>query len=102
MEIYLTCLVWYSSSTLTSNIGKEILTEFKYPVTLTIIQFGLASFFSWAYGTFFISINSVNKKFIIQTFPLALFQIFGHIFSSTALGYIPVSFSHTIKVFLYL
>lgn len=33
------CSLWYLSSALSSNTGKVILTQFRYPVTLTIVQF---------------------------------------------------------------
>lgn len=37
------CALWYTSSALSSNTGKSILNRFKYPVTLTFIQFGFVA-----------------------------------------------------------
>lgn len=37
------CTLWYTSSALSSNTGKSILNKFKYPVTLTFIQFGFVA-----------------------------------------------------------
>lgn len=33
------CSLWYLSSAFSSNTGKIILTQFRYPVTLTVVQF---------------------------------------------------------------
>ncbi|KAG5459747.1 MAG: hypothetical protein BJ554DRAFT_8299, partial [Olpidium bornovanus] len=37
------CMLWYSSSAITNNIGKQILNQFRYPVTLTYVQFGFVA-----------------------------------------------------------
>lgn len=37
------CALWYTSSALSSNTGKSILNRFRYPVTLTFIQFGFVA-----------------------------------------------------------
>lgn len=40
------CALWYLSSAVSSNTGKSILTRFRYPVTLTFVQFGFVSGYS--------------------------------------------------------
>ncbi|KAJ3373955.1 suppressor of loss of ypt1 [Kappamyces sp. JEL0680] len=50
LRFFVTCVLWYASSAITNNIGKEILLEFKFPVTLTIVQFAFVSLFSALYG----------------------------------------------------
>jgi len=42
---------WYACSSLTNNIGKEILQVFTFPVTLTVAQFGFIGVFTYIYGT---------------------------------------------------
>lgn len=37
------CGLWYTSSALSSNTGKSIMNRFRYPVTLTFIQFGFVA-----------------------------------------------------------
>jgi len=37
------CALWYTSSALSSNTGKSILNRYKYPVTLTFVQFGFVA-----------------------------------------------------------
>ena len=43
-------LSWYICSSVTNNLGKLLLTEFNYPVTLTVFQFFFVAFYSIAYG----------------------------------------------------
>ena len=105
------CLVWYLSSALTNTSSKSILNAFPKPITLTLIQFAFVSGWSLFFG--FLArlfpklkttvpalkngIRYPSRDVIATTMPLALFQIGGHILSSTATEKIPVSLVHTIK-----
>ncbi|KAH9852634.1 TPT-domain-containing protein [Lenzites betulinus] len=100
MRFVLLCALWYTTSALSSNTGKSIMTLFRYPVTLTFIQFGFVA----AYCLLFMSplvrfsrLRYPNKAIIKSTFPMGVFQVGGHIFSSMAISRIPVSTVHTIK-----
>ncbi|GAA5917409.1 hypothetical protein JCM6882_000851 [Rhodosporidiobolus microsporus] len=42
----LLCSLWYLSSAFSSNTGKSILTRFRYPVTLTFVQFAFVAGYS--------------------------------------------------------
>lgn len=97
----LLCSLWYTTSALSSNTGKAILTQFRYPVTLTFIQFGFVAL----YCLFFMSpivrfsrLRRPTKAIIKNTLPMGMFQVGGHMFSSMAISRIPVSTVHTIKV----
>lgn len=94
------CLMWYSSSAFTNNIGKQILMQFRYPVTLTYVQFGLValSCFIVTRATGITQIRKPDLAIIKTVLPLAGFQIVGHVFSSVAISRVPVSLVHTIKV----
>ena len=105
------CLLWYFTSALTNTSSKSILNAFPKPVTLTLIQFAFVS--SWcmffAYlarlyppmRTYIVAlkhgIRHPTREVIKTTLPLALFQLGGHVLSSTATSKIPVSLVHTIK-----
>jgi len=105
------CLIWYLSSALTNTSSKSILNAFPKPITLTIIQFALVS--GWCLFFGFLArlfpalkttipalkngIRYPTRDVIATTLPLALFQIGGHILSSSATEKIPVSLVHTIK-----
>ncbi|KAH7335488.1 triose-phosphate transporter family-domain-containing protein [Rhizoctonia solani] len=79
------CALWYLTSALSSNTGKSIMMQFRYPVTLTFVQFA------------FVSLRAPTRAIIRSTLPMAAFQVGGHIFSSMAISRVPVSTVHTIK-----
>lgn len=96
------CVLWYGSSALSSNTGKVIMTSFRFPVTLTIIQFFfvaglcmLGARVGWTNP-----LRSPTRAIIQGTLPMAAFQVGGHICSSLAISRVPVSTVHTIKVIL--
>ena len=97
----LLCSLWYASSALSSNTGKAIMNQFRYPVTLTFVQFGFVA----AYCLLFMSpiirfsrLRRPTRAILKDTIPMGCFQVGGHIFSSMAISRIPVSTTHTIKV----
>ncbi|KAI1813363.1 TPT-domain-containing protein [Poronia punctata] len=105
------CIMWYMSSALTNTSSKSILNAFNKPATLTMIQFFFVAFyciiFSWLGGVFPKIRTSIpalknplrapSRDVIRTTLPLAIFQIGGHLLSSTATSKIPVSMVHTVK-----
>ncbi|KAK1779406.1 triose-phosphate transporter family-domain-containing protein [Copromyces sp. CBS 386.78] len=105
------CMMWYWSSALTNTSSKSILTTFDKPATLTLIQFAFVCSYcliaSWLASTFpklrtavpalKHPIRKPTRDVIVTTLPLAAFQIFGHLLSSSATSKIPVSLVHTIK-----
>jgi len=93
------CLSWYASSAITNNIGKQILNQFNYPLTLTWIQFGFVAFYCYLLGNGlgFTKLEHPSRQILNKTLPLSLFSITGHVFSSYATSKVPVSFVHTIK-----
>ena len=105
------CLIWYLSSALTNTSSKSILNAFPKPITLTLIQFAFVSGWCLCFASvarLFPRIKTAipalkngiqypSWAVITTTIPLALFQIGGHILSSTATEKIPVSLVHTIK-----
>jgi len=111
LKLVLLCAFWYSTSILTNTSSKAILTAFPKPVTLTVIQFSLVTFWcvflSWLakYSPFLRDampvlkngIRRPSKDIIMATLPLTGFQIGGHILSSDAMARISVSLVHTIK-----
>jgi solute carrier family 35 protein E1 len=101
VRFVLLCGLWYASSALSSNTGKAILNQFRYPVSLTFVQFGFVA----AYCLLFMSpvirftrLRRPTRAILKDTLPMGCFQVGGHIFSSMAISRIPVSTTHTIKV----
>ncbi|KAI0343009.1 TPT-domain-containing protein [Trametopsis cervina] len=100
IRFVLLCVCWYSSSALSSNTGKVILNQFRYPVTLTFVQFGFVAAFCLAFMSPVIQFSKLRmptKAILKDTLPMGCFQVGGHIFSSIAIARIPVSTVHTIK-----
>ncbi|KAI8969033.1 triose-phosphate transporter family-domain-containing protein [Mycotypha africana] len=98
-KFLLCCFCWYLSSSLSSNTGKQIMNHFRYPVTLTYVQFIFVACWS-AIAEKAVNMKNIRKptKVIIQTIiPLSIFMIVGHVFSSISISRIPVSLVHTIK-----
>ncbi|GAA6020922.1 hypothetical protein JCM10207_003188 [Rhodosporidiobolus poonsookiae] len=119
----LLCSLWYLSSAFSSNTGKSILTRFRYPVTLTFVQFAFVSGYSLlvlvlraqvggpsgaasgglsrrrgsatTLGGW--GVRKPSRHMFHGTFMMSLFQIAGHVFSSMAIARVPVSTVHTIK-----
>jgi len=97
----LLCILWYSTSALSSNTGKAILMQFRYPITLTFIQFGFVALYCLLFMTpmiRFSRLRAPTRAIIKTTLPMGMFQVIGHMFSSIAISRIPVSTVHTIKV----
>jgi solute carrier family 35, member E1 len=95
------CCLWYTTSALSSNTGKAIMTQFRYPVTLTIVQFGFVAAYCLLFMTpaiRFTRLRYPTKAIVRSTLPMGMFQVGGHVFSSIAISRIPVSTVHTIKV----
>ena len=102
----LLCTLWYASSALSSNTGKAILAKFRYPVTLTWIQFGFVGMWCALFCCVRASlsgqppltgIRKASKQALRGTVIMSFFQIAGHVFSSMAIARVPVSTVHTIK-----
>ncbi|KAF8557694.1 TPT-domain-containing protein [Imleria badia] len=94
------CVFWYTTSALSSNTGKAILEQFRYPVTLTIIQFGVVAFCCLLIMSPAINsskLRSPTVAILRATLPMGAFQVGGHMFSSMAISRIHVSTVHTIK-----
>lgn len=95
------CAIWYSTSAMSSNTGKAILMQFRYPVTLTFVQFGFVAGYCLLFMSPLIGFTRLRKPtraILESTIPMGVFQVGGHMFSSMAISRIPVSTVHTIKV----
>jgi len=96
------CTLWYACSAVSSNTGKVILNNFKFPVTLTIVQFFFVAGLCWVGSrrqlNWTARLRKPSRQILMHTLPMAAFQVGGHIFGSLAISRVPVSTVHTIKV----
>lgn len=94
------CLLWYIISSSNNVIGKMVLSEFPYPMTVTMVQLTSITLYS---GPFF-NLWGVRKysgftwsyyfRFIV---PLALGKFFASVSSHISIWKVPVSYAHTGK-----
>lgn len=105
VRFVLLCTLWYAASAVSSNTGKVILNNFRFPVTLTIVQFAFVAGLCWLGSrrelNFTARLRKPTKQILTHTLPMAAFQVGGHIFGSLAMSRVPVSTVHTIKVRIY-
>ncbi|KAG8959731.1 suppressor of loss of ypt1 [Tulasnella sp. 419] len=100
IRFVLLCALWYTTSALSSNTGKSIMNQFRYPITLTFVQFGFVSGYCLLFANPWFGATRMRyptKAILRSTFPMAVFQVGGHLFSSMAISRVPVSTVHTIK-----
>lgn len=98
LTIVFLCILWYVVSSSNNVIGKMILSEFPYPMTVTMIQLTSITVYS---GPFF-NLWGVRKyvdiswryyfSFIV---PLALGKFLASVTSHISIWKVPVSYAHT-------
>ncbi|KAK9889765.1 hypothetical protein WA026_007146 [Henosepilachna vigintioctopunctata] len=94
------CILWYIVSSSNNVIGKMLLNDFPYPMTMTMVQLLSITIFSEP----FFNILGVRKyadiswnyyfKLIV---PLALGKFTSSVFSHVSIWKVPVSYAHTVK-----
>lgn len=92
------CCLWYLVSSGSNVVGKTLLNQFPYPMTVTMVQLLSISIYS---GPFF-NLWGVRRfveiswpyyfKLIV---PLALGKFIGSVFTHVSLWKVPVSYTHT-------
>nr|CAG4636257.1 EOG090X07UV [Eubosmina coregoni] len=101
-RIFFLCSVWYIISSSNNVIGKWVLTDFPYPMTITMVQLLSISLYSgpvlklWKIRPGLQSSFSKDYywKLII---PLAFGKFLSSVFSHISIWKVPVSFAHTVK-----
>ncbi|SPO27234.1 related to SLY41 - Putative transporter of the triose phosphate translocator family [Ustilago trichophora] len=110
------CLAWYTSSSLSSNTSKALLSKgknedhtirppaFPYPVTLTLIHFAFVNVCCFICASRRILGKRALTRLVKPSFSrvtqvgqLAFFNVLGQALSSLAISRVPVATVHTIK-----
>ncbi|KAM7348875.1 solute carrier family 35 member E1 homolog [Cochliomyia hominivorax] len=94
------CILWYVISSSNNVIGKMVLNEFPYPMTVTMIQLCSITLYS---GPFF-NLWRIRKYqdiprgyYLRLIIPLAFGKFLASVTSHISLWKVPVSYAHTVK-----
>ncbi|KAL1514311.1 hypothetical protein ABEB36_003588 [Hypothenemus hampei] len=94
------CISWYMVSSTNNVIGKTVLNEFPYPMTMTMVQLLSITLLSgpvfnlWGIRKYVDISWSYYLKLIV---PLALGKFVASVFSHVSIWKVPVSYAHTVK-----
>ena len=99
VTILFLCLLWYGISSSSNVVGKMLLSEFPYPLTVTMVQLTSITVYS---GPFF-NLWGVRKYsndipwgyYLRLIVPLALGKFLANVFSHVSIWKVPVSYAHT-------
>lgn len=99
-NVIVLCLLWYIISSSNNVIGKMVLSEFPYPMTVTMVQLSSITLYS---GPFF-NLWGVRKYanlswpyYFRLIVPLALGKFLSSVTSHISIWKVPVSYAHTGK-----
>lgn len=98
----LLCLLWYVVSSSSNVAAKALLSEFPYPITVTMVQLTTISVFSGPvfslWGVRRTSTSLITWSYYFKLIvPLALGKFLGNVLSHVSIWKVPVSYAHTGK-----
>lgn len=92
------CILWYAISSTNNVVGKTVLNDFPYPMTMTMVQLLSITIFS---GPMF-NLWGVRKYadiswnyYVRLIIPLAFGKFVASVFSHVSIWKVPVSYAHT-------
>lgn len=101
IKIVLLCVMWFCFSSATNIVGKQILTVFPYPTTLTMVQLMVINCFLGPTLTLLSVKESPHvsrRDFMRRVAPLGVGKIMASVSAYVSILKVPVSYSHTGKL----
>ena len=98
IKVVFLCAIWFSCSSATNITGKQILTIFPYPTTLTMVQLMVINCFLGPTLTLLNVKESPHvsrHQFMRRVAPLGIGKIMASISAYISILKVPVSYSHT-------
>jgi len=100
IQIVCLCLAWYVTSSANSVVGKIVLSDFPYPMTLSMVQLASISVYlipvmkAWKVPS--TKPSEIPLKYWFQMIiPLAFGKFFASVSSHVSIWKVPVSYAHT-------
>lgn len=102
LRVLILCVFWYTISSTNNVIGKWVLNDFPYPMTVTIVQLLSITVYSGPlfqlWGIRYGSQTEISKPYYWKMIiPLAMGKFLSSVFSHISIWKVPVSFAHTVK-----
>jgi len=105
IRIVFICIAWYIVSSSNGVLGKTILSQFPYPMTVTMVQ--LTSIALWSPPMLKLlgvrSYETSNWSYHFKMlFPLAFAKFMSSVLAHISIWKVPVSYAHTVKASMHI